>query len=56
MMTVFELQDFRKITDYYRGIYGIYLKVILKKTKDHNHTFEQCYDQHFGLKWEKVEF
>ena len=30
------VQDFRKITDHFRGIYGLYLKLIKKKLKDYN--------------------
>ena len=31
-----EVQDFKKITDHSRRIYGIYLKFKKEKTKDHN--------------------
>ena len=31
-----EVQDFRKPTDHFRGIYGIYCKVIQNSSKDHN--------------------
>ena len=32
-----EAQDFRKITDRFRGIYGIYLILIKKKTERSQH-------------------
>ena len=31
-----EVQDFGQITDHLRGIYGIYLRLLKKKPKDHN--------------------
>jgi hypothetical protein len=31
-----EVQDFWKSTNHFRGIYGIYLKLIKKKSKVHN--------------------
>jgi len=31
-----EVQDLRKITDHFRGVCGIYFKLIKKNPKDHN--------------------
>jgi hypothetical protein len=31
-----EVQDFRKITDHIRGIYGVYLRFVKEKLKDAN--------------------
>jgi hypothetical protein len=31
-----EVRAFWKITDHYRGIYGIYFRLIQEKLKDHN--------------------
>ena len=31
-----EVQDFKKITDHFRGLYGIYRKSIKEEPSDHN--------------------
>ena len=33
-----EVQDFKKINDHFREIYGIYLKLINKNPKDQQHV------------------